>query len=63
MQGLMPRVSELSKLLVSQDISQHNTLDIFRCKKEYFFRNQYAEFHGSSRIKNITDKMSNLNES
>ena len=40
MQGVMSRVSEGRKLLVSHDIGQHHTFEIFRCKKEYCVRDQ-----------------------
>ena len=33
MQGLTPRITEGRKLLVSQDIDQHNALEIFAVKK------------------------------
>ena len=37
----MPRANELRKLLVSLDISQHNTLVSFALKRSTIFRGQY----------------------
>ena len=65
MQGLMPRVSEVRKLLVSLDIAQHNAMEIFVVKwnvvleiSKVLLNDIIAEVDGSSGIKNIiTDRL------
>ena len=69
MQGLTPLVNEVRKPLVSLDIGQHNALEIFALKSIMFLETSkdlvndaFAEFDGSSRMKNsITDRL-NLGE-
>ena len=69
MQGLTPLVNEVRKPLVSLDIGQHNALEIFALKSIMFLETSkdllndaFAEFDGSSWMKNsITDRL-NLGE-
>ena len=65
---MVPRVSKLWKVLVSQDIGQHNALEIFAVKRNIISEISkellnyiFAEFDKSSSIKNVTDRL-NLDE-
>ena len=65
---MVPRVSKLWKVLVSQDIGQHNALEIFTVKRSIISEISkellnyiFAEFDKSSSIKNVTDRL-NLDE-
>ena len=61
----MPRVSDVRKLLMSPDISQHNAMEIFAVKwnvvseiSKVLLNDIIAEVDGSSGIKNIiTDRL------
>ena len=64
----MPHVREMRKLLVSLDIGQYSVLEIFAIKtkivsdiRKKSLNDIFTEFEGTSRIKNITDKL-NLGE-
>ena len=68
MQGLTPRVSEMRKLLVSLDITQHNLLEILTMKRKIVSEKSkellnytFPDIDGNSRIKVITDRL-NLDE-
>ena len=68
--GLTPLVSQVSKLLVSLDISQHNAMEIFAVKwnvvletsTAVLLNNIFTELDGSSGIKNIVTGRLNLGE-
>ena len=67
--GLTPLVSQVSKLLVSLDISQHNAMEIFAVKWNVVLEtstavllNIFTELDGSSGIKNIVTGRLNLGE-
>ena len=67
LQGLTPRVSEVRKLLVPLGIGQHNAIEIFAVKwnvvseiSKVLPNNIFAEFDGSSGIKNIITYRLNL---
>ena len=56
---MMPRVSELRKLLFSLDIDQQNALVIFPVKTSTISGiNIFAECDRSTPIKNFTDRLS-----
>ena len=66
---MTPCVNKERKLLVSLDIGQHNVLEIFTVKNNIFsevskelLNEFFANFDGSSRIKNIITDRLNFSE-
>ena len=64
---MMPRVSELRKLLVSLNIGQHDALETFSVKRSTISEitiglldDIFKEFDRSSPIKNITDMLNRV---